>query len=132
MGLGKSVFPEALDLPEDLFGKFARITSADHSRDELRMEGGEFPFLFPGGHGASQLVCFAWAKPGGLYRQLHDLFLKDWHTQRAFQSLPHPLPWIAHGLQFFPAAQIRMHSMDICARDSIWKTPMVSASQIMS
>src|SRR5690348_15481203 len=96
MGLGESIFPEALDLPEDPFGKFSLITPADHSRDELRMEGVKFSFLFPGGHGAPQLVCFAGGKAGGLYRQLHDLFLKDWHTQSALQCRFHAITRISY------------------------------------
>ena len=114
----------------------------------------------PRRHRTPQLVGFAGREAGRDDRQLHHLFLEQGHAERALEHLPSMLPRIVDRLQLLSPAQVGMHhafpgsgpgrtmrdfddqvvelagfirgSIDICARDSIWNTPMVSARWIIA
>ena len=106
---------------------------------------------------APQLLGLPAGEPGGHHRHPQQLLLKQRHAERPRQDRLERGMRVAHRLAPGAAVQIRMHhlpddrprpddrhlhdevveagfglsrgSVAICARDSTWKTPIVSASQ---
>src|SRR5687768_15745971 len=113
MRFRKSIFAKAFYLTKDPFSKFDGITTAGHSIDYFLMEGAEPPLLFPGSHGAPQLICFARGEAGSKYCQLHYLFLENWYAQGALQGRFHFFAWVNNVFQSLSAAQIRMHHVSL-------------------
>ena len=160
VALRKTVLAETLDLLEDALGEIEVVAALQHAADHLLLEVMQAPLALPGGHRAAQLVGFAGREAGGHDGHLHHLLLEDRHAERALERRLDLVARILDRFQALAAPQVRMHhaaldraraarsrlrspgrrtcggcsrgSMLICARDSIWNTPTVSARQIMS
>ncbi|ESS36583.1 titin [Burkholderia cenocepacia KC-01] len=110
----ETVFAEALDLLEDLFGEFARVVAFEHPADDLVLIFLEIALALPRGHRAAQVIRFAGCKTGRNDRDLHHLLLEDRHTQRANEHFLErvarirDLPLLFAGHDPAPL-QIRMH-----------------------
>ncbi len=85
MGLGEAIAAKAFDLLENLRGKFLAVAVLEHAGAQTLLMRFQAAVAFPGGHGAAQLVGFAWAIVGGNHGDLHHLFLEQRHAQGAFQ-----------------------------------------------
>src|SRR5215471_13681789 len=82
MAFGESVTAETFELPEGLLGKIPLVTVRHHARDQLFTKFGDAAGMLECGHGAAELVCFAWREARTFDRDAHRLFLEQWHSQR--------------------------------------------------
>src|SRR3970040_996817 len=103
MRLRESVLSESLDLAHDSLCEFAFVTASQHTSHQTFLENFQVAIATPSGHCASQLISLAGRESRGNDRQLHDLLLKNRHTQSALQNLLDFLARIGDGL-FFVAA----------------------------
>ncbi len=159
MGLGKSVGAEALDLPEEAPGELLGVAVGEHALDQLLLELFDEARLSPGPHRPPQLVGLAGREARRHDDQLHRLLLEQRHAEGLLQDLPDGFAREFDRLLAIAPPQVGMDhvpldragtddrhldhqvvksfgfsrgSMLICARDSIWKTPTVSARWIIS
>lgn len=130
-----------------------------HALDDLLAILLQVALAFPGRHRAPQFVGLARGEAGRDDGDLHHLFLEDRDAERAFERGFQIVLQVTHILLILAPLQVRMHgaaldgswshdrdldhkivvilrpqprNIDICARDSIWNTPTVSAFEIMS
>ncbi len=108
VALGKAVFAEALELPDQAFGKVGQIAVPGHALAQALMEGRDLAAAAPGRHGAAQLVGLAGRKARRDHGQAHGLLLEDRNAQRALQDLADRGRGIVLGLQPLAAAQVGM------------------------
>ena len=109
MRLGKTILPEALDLPEYLPGKLFLITALTHTLDQFVLERSKSTAPFPGRHCAPELVGFTGSKAGSDNRQLHDLLLEDRHPQRPLQYTFDGVTRVIDSLLAVSPSQVRVH-----------------------
>src|SRR5882672_12406802 len=109
MAFRKSVTAEALQLLEDLLGKDTLVAVADHSIDELVLEGADAAAGLERRHALAELVGLARREPGAFDRHPHRLFLKQRHTERLAEHLLQFRRRIMNRLQPFAPTEIGMH-----------------------
>ena len=109
MGLWKSVFAKALNLPKYPICKFTGIAAGQHAVNDSVIELPKAAFTAPCRHRAAQLVGLAGAKACCKNRQLHDLLLKDRHTKCARECFADCGAGIFHWLKPLTSAQIGVH-----------------------
>ena len=85
MAFGKAVFAKAFDLGKTSVGKIGLIATLQHAAHEPVAEGGYGAHPFERRQAAAQTVRLARIKARGDNGNLHGLFLKQRHTQRAAQ-----------------------------------------------
>ena len=107
--LRKAIVTKALDLAIERLSKFGRVTTLGHAAQQALAKRLKPALALPGRHGAAQLVGFARRETGGDNGDLHRLFLKNRHTQRALQHPADRLRWVAHRLAALAPTQIRVH-----------------------
>ena len=154
--LGKPVQRERRDRRDDLLGRVAGDALPRHALAQLHFDL-LHPLLGSlEAHRAPQLLGLAAGEAGGHHRHPQQLLLKQRHAERAREDRLERRMRVAHRLAPRAPVQIRMHhlpddrpgpddrhlhdevveaasglsrgSVAICARDSTWKTPIVSAS----
>ncbi len=109
MRFRKTIFAETLDLLEDLAREVGAVVAGAHAAHQPLLEGLEPATPLPGGHRAAQAIRLARRKARRDHCELHHLFLKDRHAERALQDAFDRHARIGHLLLAAAAAQVRMH-----------------------
>ena len=109
MRLGKAVFSKPFDLIEDPLGESLLVTLLQHAADQSVPERSQPTASLPGRHRAAQLVGLTGRKAGGDDCELHDLLLKDRHSQSPLEHASDRLARIADIFLAVSAPEIRMH-----------------------
>src|SRR5689334_19580800 len=109
MRFGKAVLAEAFDLRKKPFGELAGDAALDETFDELVFVAQKLGAAFPGRHIAPKLVGLSSRVTSSRHRDLHHLFLKERHSERALEDRRER--WVRHGGGFLAvtAAQIRVN-----------------------
>src|SRR5260221_10157918 len=113
MAFRKSVTAEALKLLENLLGKDTLVAFADHSIDELVLEGADAAAGLECRHALAQLVGLARREPGTLDRHPLRLFLKQRHTECVAEHLLQFRRRIMNRLQPFAPPEIGMNHVTL-------------------
>ena len=160
MALGKAVFAKTLDLAEAALGEVALVALGRHALDHLVLKGLDRADPAEGRHGAAQLVGFGRGEARGDDGDPHRLLLEQRHAERLAAAPPRApsrdrrrprapaggadrdapcRPGSGRGARSRPRSRDRRSlagfsrgSIDICARLSIWNTPIVSARWIIA
>ena len=82
----KAVFAKAQHLLKNGLCEFGAVAACLHAADQRALEPVHAALALPGGHGPAQVVGHAGAKARRDHGDLHHLFLKDGHAQRARQG----------------------------------------------
>ncbi len=109
VALGKAVFTETADLIENALGKLRGDPFGGHAGDQPLPVFFNTPTLAPRRHIPTQLVRLAGAVVRGDHGELHDLLLKEGHTERFFQNRPETLVRIDHRLLSGAPGEVGMH-----------------------
>ncbi len=109
VAFGEAILTEAADLVEDLFGELPVDPPCEHAGNEpvvVLFDAAGFP---PCGHVPAKLVGLARGIPGGDYRKLHYLLLKNRHAERLPEHRFEVRMWIDHRLLAVASPQVGVH-----------------------
>ena len=109
MRFRKPIFTKAKYLLVNLRRKLVLIATRQHAGHQTLFKMFKAALAAPRRHRAAQLISLAGGETRRYHRQLHDLFLKNRHAQRAFKHAAHRFVRIGHWLAALPPLQIRMH-----------------------